>query len=107
MQIAAGSDFPIVDPNPLVGVYAAVARVSEGNMTVLEEEGIEKYEALCMYTMGGAIANFEEDIKGSISPGKLADLVLLSEDPLTVGAEKIKDIQVTMTILEGQVVWSH
>jgi predicted amidohydrolase YtcJ len=107
LLIAAGSDFPIVDPNPLVGVYAAVTRLSKGKKAVLEEEAIERYEALRMYTMGGAAANFEEDIKGSITPGKLADIVLLSEDPLTVDAEKIRDIQVTMTILGGQVAWSR
>jgi predicted amidohydrolase YtcJ len=107
LLLAASSDFPLVDPNPLVGVYAAVTRLSKDKKAVLEEEGIERYEAIRMYTMGGATANFEEDIKGSISPGKLADLVLLSEDPLTVDAEKIKDIQVMMTILEGHVVWSR
>jgi predicted amidohydrolase YtcJ len=58
-----------------------------------------------MYTISAAYASFEEDIKGSMTPGKLADLVLLSDDPTRVPPEQIKDIRVEMTIIDGQVVW--
>ncbi len=58
-----------------------------------------------MYTLNAAYASFEEDIKGSITQGKLADLVLLSDDPTRVPPEQIKDIKVEMTIIAGEVVW--
>lgn len=102
----SSSDFPIADPNPLVGICAAVTRGAEGGGRILPRQGISALDALRMYTLGAAAANFEEGIKGSISPGKLADLVLLSEDPLKVDADRIKDIRVVMTVLGGQIVWS-
>ncbi|UCH43269.1 MAG: amidohydrolase family protein, partial [Dehalococcoidales bacterium] len=61
--------------------------------------------ALEMYTVNAAYASFEEDIKGSISAGKMADMVLLSDDPTEVPPEQIKDIKVEMTIIEGEVAW--
>jgi predicted amidohydrolase YtcJ len=58
-----------------------------------------------MYTINGAYASFEEDIKGSITRGKLADMVLLSDDPTQTPPEEIKNIKVEMTIIGGEVVW--
>jgi len=58
-----------------------------------------------MYTLGGAYASFEEGIKGSISPGKLADLAVLDKDPNQVDPQEIKQIAVMMTIIDGKVVW--
>ena len=58
-----------------------------------------------MYTVNGAYASFEEDFKGSITTGKLADMVVLSADPTKVPPEQIKDIKVEMTIIGGEVVW--
>jgi predicted amidohydrolase YtcJ len=58
-----------------------------------------------MNTINAAYASFEEDIKGSISPGKLADIVVLSDDPLKSPPERIKDIRVGMTIIGGKVAW--
>ncbi len=107
LLVGSSSDFPITDPNPLVGIYAAVTRMAEGGEAVLAREGIGRFDALRMYTVLAAAANFEEGIKGSVSPGKVADLVMLSEDPLMVCADSIKDIQVEMTILGGQVAWSR
>jgi predicted amidohydrolase YtcJ len=63
-------------------------------------------DAIRMYTLGAAAAGFEEGIKGSIAPGKLADLIMLSEDPCKAPASRIKDIRVMMTVLDGCVVWS-
>ncbi len=73
--------------------------------TLLPHESISPLEALKSYTIDAAYAGFEEDSKGSVSPGKLADLVVLSDDPRTVPPEEIKDIQVITTILDGKVVW--
>ena len=58
-----------------------------------------------MYTTGAAYTSFEEDIKGSITQGKLADIVVLSSDPTKSDPEEIKDIKVEMTIIDGKVVW--
>ncbi len=103
---AAGSDSPVSDPNPLVGICAAVARLTKSGQRVLPQQGVSIDDALRMHTLGAAVAGFEEGIKGSISPGKLADMVILSEDPLTVDPDRIKDIHVTMTILGGRIAYS-
>ena len=58
-----------------------------------------------MYTINAAYASFEEDSKGSISIGKLADIVLLSDDPTRTPSEQIIDIKVEMTVVDGEVVW--
>jgi len=58
-----------------------------------------------MYTINAAYASFEEGIKGSITPGKLADIVVLSNDPIKSPPEQIKDIKVEMTMIGGEVVW--
>jgi predicted amidohydrolase YtcJ len=105
LPVAASSDFPIADPNPLVGICAAVTRGTESGNRVLPEQRISVPDALRMHTLVAAMAAFEEGIKGSISPGKLADLVLLEENPLVVDPVRIKDIQVVMTILNGKIVW--
>jgi predicted amidohydrolase YtcJ len=106
IRVGFSSDFPISDPNPLTGIYAAVTRMTEGNSKVLPQEGVPVLDALRMYTLDAAAAAFEETIKGSISPGKLADLVMLSENPCEVDAGSIKDIRVLMTMLDGRIVWS-
>jgi predicted amidohydrolase YtcJ len=106
IPVAFSSDFPISEPGPLQGICAAVTRETENGRTLLSEERVEAMEALRMHTSAAAEAAFEEDVKGSITPGKLADLVVLSEDPTKVDASRIKEIKVEMTILGGKVVWS-
>ncbi|MFC2002213.1 amidohydrolase [Chloroflexota bacterium] len=104
--VAAGSsDSPVVPNNPLVGIYAAVTRKAESGQQLLPQEVISASQALAMYTINAAYASFEEEIKGSIVPGKLADMVVLSGDPAKVPAEQIKDIKVEMTIVGGEIVW--
>lgn len=105
VEVAGSSDCPIVPPNPLVGIHSAVNRTCENGEPVSEVEGITPMEALRMYTSYAARTSFEETIKGSISPGKLADLVVLNRDPTKVPSEEIKDMKVEMTILGGEVVW--
>ena len=105
VHIAGSSDCPIVPPNPLIGIYSAVSRRSETGNPVLAQESITPLDALHMYTDYAARASFEENSKGSIAPGKLADMVVLSNDPTTCATEEIKNIQVDMTILNGEVVW--
>ncbi len=103
--VAGSSDSPVVPDNPLVGIYAAVTRQAESGQQLLPEECISANQALAMYTINAAYASFEESIKGSITPGKLADVVLLSDDPTNAPPEQIKDIKVEMTIIGGKVVW--
>ncbi len=107
LKPAASSDCPVVPCNPLVGVYAAVTRKAESGQVLSPEQAISPEEALRMYTLAGAYASFEEQLKGSIEVGKLADMVLLSADPTGVAPEQIKDIQVEKTIVGGEVVWER
>jgi hypothetical protein len=103
--VAGSSDSPIVPDNPLVGIYAAVTRQAESGQQLLPRECISANQALAMYTINAAYASFEEGIKGSLTQGKLADIVLLSDDPTKTPPEQIKDIKVEMTIIGGKVVW--
>jgi len=97
--VAGGSDCPVEPINPLLGIQAAVAR------RVFPEERISVDEALRVYTINAAYASFEDDVKGSIEAGKLADLVVLLENPLTVESDKVGDIEVKMTVVGGRIVY--
>ena len=105
LKVAAGSDCPVVSPNPLTGIYAAVSRMTEAGQNLLPEQRISPFEALLMYTQRSAYASFEEAIKGSIVPGKHADLVVLCADPTEIASDDIKDLVVEMTIVGGEIVW--
>jgi predicted amidohydrolase YtcJ len=105
LVVAGSSDSPVAPDNPLLGIYAAVTRRAESGQELSPEEAVSAKQALAMYTINAAYASFEEDIKGSIAPGKLADMVVLSADPLKSPPEQIKDIRVEMTIIDGRVVW--
>lgn len=99
--LATGSsDCPVEPISPLLGIYAAVAR--EKN----QEERITVNEALSMYTINAAFASFEENVKGSIEVGKLADLTVLSHDPEKTAPEEIKNIEVEMTVVDGKIVYT-
>ena len=106
--IAGGSsDSPVTSVNPLIGIYAAVTRSTQKGQVVGFYERISPLEALTMYTRNGAYASHEENLKGTISPGKLADLVLLSDNPITTSSERLSEIKVEMTIIDGRVVWEN
>jgi predicted amidohydrolase YtcJ len=105
VSVAGSSDCPIAPANPLIGIYAACSRSSENGEAILPEEGIRPIEALKMYTINAARAGFEETIKGTVAPGKAADLIVLNGDPTTVPVSEIKDLEVEVTILDGEVVW--
>ena len=98
--VCAGSDCPVEPISPLLGVWAAVAK--QPNL----EEKLTVEEALRLYTVNAAYAAFEEKLRGTIEEGKLADLVVLSEDPFEIEPENLKDIRVLMTIVGGQIVYS-
>ncbi len=104
---AASSDSPVVPVNPLVGIYAAVTRRAQTGQILLSEERISPQQALWTYTVGGAYSAFEEEVKGAISVGKLADVAILSHDPTRIPTEEIRYIRVENTILGGKVVWER
>ncbi len=105
LVVAGSSDSPVVPNNPLVGIYAAITRRAESGQYILPHESISANQALALYTTNAAYASFEEEVKGSITPGKLADVVVLSDDPTESPPEQIMDIKVEMTIIGGKVVW--
>ena len=105
LTVVASSDAPVTDPNPLIGMYAAVARRASTGEIVGEPERVSPMEALRMYTLNGAYSLSQEQDKGSIEPGKFADLTLLDEDPTDVECERISHIKATKTIVGGKVVW--
>jgi predicted amidohydrolase YtcJ len=106
VRVAGSSDCPVVCHAPLLGIRDAVMRRTEAGEVLAPEECLTPAEALRLFTIDAARASFEEDRKGSLRPGKLADLVVLSEDPLSVEPERIGEIRVRMTILDGEVVYS-
>jgi len=105
VRVAGSSDCPFASLNPLIAIYAAVSRKSENGKRVMQNEGIRAIDAVRMYTKYGAEITFSEGIKGSISPGKLADLVVLNGDPIALPPDEVKDLKVEMTIINGRVVW--
>ncbi len=107
IDVAGSSDCPIAPPDPLVGIYAAVSRKGERGSLVGGGEKISAVEALQMYTRNAARASFEETIKGSVTRGKLADLVVLNGDPEHLPPEEVKNLKVEMTIIGGEVVWER
>jgi len=92
--------------SPLLGIYVAVTRKTDMNRELGPEQKINVEAALKAYTLNGAYSTFEEDVKGSIEPGKLADIAVLSANPLVVKPDEIKDINVEMTIVGGKVVYN-
>ena len=105
LRPAAGSDAPVAEPNPLLGIYSAVTRRARTGETVGEPERVRAELALQMFALSGAYAAFQEDERGSLEMGKLADLALLDGDPLEVEPEVLRHINVVMTVIGGKVVW--
>ena len=105
VKVAFSSDSPLMSSNPLTGICAAVTRKTEAGQKLAPQEGISTLEALKMYTLGGAQASFEEEIKGSISPGKLADLAVFNDDLSQIPPEQLPDARVVRCIVNGKVEW--
>ncbi|MGH9868901.1 MAG: amidohydrolase [Candidatus Polarisedimenticolia bacterium] len=109
-RLACGSDFPVESENPMLGLYAAVTRQDlEGQPQGgwLPSQRLGREEALRCFTLDAAYAAFEEDTRGTISAGKLADLTVLSKDPMTVDAAAIPSIVAEMTIVGGRVAYER
>lgn len=104
VTVAISSD--ILPIGPMVGLYAAVTRKGMTGAVYGEDEAITMAEAIRGYTATGAWLMFEEDAKGSLEPGKYADMVVLSDDLLTIDPERIMDVEVEQTWLGGRLVYS-
>jgi predicted amidohydrolase YtcJ len=110
LHMAGGSDCPVEPADPLWGIYAAVTRKDmegEPKTSFYPNERITVEEALRLFTLGGAYAEFAEHRKGTLEPGKLADFTVLSENLFRVPHDSIKDIQVEMTVVGGQVAYAR
>ncbi|MBZ5592365.1 MAG: amidohydrolase [Acidobacteriia bacterium] len=110
VHVADGSDFPVENPNPLWGFYAAITRQDrDGNPAGgwFPDQRMTREEALKSWTIEGAYAAFEEETKGSLEPGKAADFVMLSGDIMQIPPAQILKTRVTMTVAGGEVVYSE
>ena len=108
VKLCMGSDWSVAPLNAIVGIYAAVTRqtLDGGNpMGWIPKQKISVVDAIKGYTINNAYAAFEEKEKGSIEPGKLADMVVLSDDILTIKPEKIQNVKVLMTVFDGKIVY--
>lgn len=107
--IAGGSDFPVESANPLLSFHSAVTRQDANNWPAggwLPAQRMTREEALNHLTIWSAFASFQDKQVGSITPGKLADIVVLSQDIMTIPAETILNTKVELTIVGGQIVYS-
>jgi predicted amidohydrolase YtcJ len=96
---------PVVGCDPFLGLRSAVTRLTRDGETMGSAQGVSVEEALRMFTRHGAFATFEEGIKGTVAPGKLADLAVLSDDPRSVAPDALHELRCEMTVLGGQVVF--
>jgi predicted amidohydrolase YtcJ len=93
--------------NPITGIYAMVTRRTEGGNTVGNNQAVSVMDAIRCYTYNAAYAAFDEDKLGSIEPGKLADLIILSDDILTIPEDEILNLEVVRTIVDGKTVYAR
>jgi predicted amidohydrolase YtcJ len=105
--IGNGTDVPVEPIDAIASYTASVTRITKDGTAFHPEHVMTRQEALESYTINNAIAAFEEDIKGSLTPGKLADIVVLSQDLLTAADEDLPNTQVDMTIIGGAVVYTR
>jgi predicted amidohydrolase YtcJ len=107
--LAFGTDWPIAPINPMLGLYAAVTRITNDGKNPggwIPSQRITLEEALRAYTQASAFAEFQENNKGTITPGKLADIIVLSDDLFAIPPAKIPDTRVLLTILGGESVYT-
>ena len=112
IPMAFGSDAPVIDANPWAAITGAVTRITKTGKLFPSSTSSEAthdltvMDALRMHTLGGALAEGTGSIKGSLTPGKLADMVLLDVDPTTIYETDLKDVRAIATFIGGMVVWN-
>ena len=108
VRLAFGTDWNVAPLNPMLTLYAATTRATLDGKNPngwFPEQKLTVGEAVQAYTMGSAYAEFQDQEKGSITPGKLADMVIVNDDIFQIDPVKIRDVKVTKTIVGGKVVW--
>lgn len=105
--VANGTDAPVEDVDPIASYYATVTRRTASGQVFYPAQRLSRIEALKSYTLWAAFAGFEEHQKGSLTPGKLADITVLTKDITTVPDDQIRDAKVAYTIVGGKVVYQN
>jgi len=105
--ITNGTDVPVEPIDAIASYYSSVSRMMINGRKFTPEHSMTREEGLAAYTLNNAIAAFEEDVKGTLTPGKYADIVVLSQDLLTVDEEKIPQTTVDMTIVGGEIKYTR
>jgi len=103
--ISNGTDAPIEDVDPIPGFHALITRRTNDGEAFYPAQSMTRMEALRAYTLNAAHAAFEEELKGSLTPGKLADITVLSKDIMTIPADQILDTEVLYTIVGGEILY--
>ena len=104
--IANGTDAPVEDVDPIASYYATVSRRLKDGTVFFSDQRMSREEALRSYTLNNAYAAFEENIKGSLTPGKLGDVTVVSKDILTIPEDEIPTTEVLYTIVGGKVLYT-
>lgn len=104
--ICNGTDVPVEKLDPISSLYASISRKMKNGLVFHGEQRMSREEALRSYSLNGAYASFEENIKGSLSVGKLADITVLSKDLLSIPEDEIPQIKILYTIIGGQVLYT-
>ncbi len=110
VRLAFGTDWTVAPLNPMLTLYAAVTRATLDGKNPdgwLPEQKLKLADAVEAYTMGSAYAEFQDSVKGSITVGKLADMVIVSDNLFTIDPKNIRDANVDTTIVGGNVVWNR
>jgi predicted amidohydrolase YtcJ len=105
--VANGTDAPVEDVNPLACFYASVTRKQKNGQAFYPDQRMSRQEALRSYTLNNAFAAFEEQLKGSIEPGKLADITVLTRDIMTIPEDQIAATEVAYTIVGGRIAYQR
>jgi predicted amidohydrolase YtcJ len=105
--VSNGTDAPVEDVSPLASFYASVSRKLKDGSVFYPDQRMSREEALRSYTWNNAYAAFEEKLKGSLEPGKLADITVLSRDIMTIPEDDIPATDVVYTIVGGKVAFDH
>ena len=101
------TDFPIVEPDPFESIYCATERKTSRGRVLGKDQKISRLQALTAWTLTGAYSSFEEHQRGSLKPGKLADIAVLDRDILTVSGDELLETQVLATIFDGRLLHSR
>ncbi len=111
--VTNGTDAPVEDVDPIASFYATVSRKLTADDALADDsvffadQRLTREQALQSYTLNNAHAAFEEDLKGSLTPGKLADVVILSKDIMTIPEDEIPTAEVVLTIVGGKVMYER